>query len=141
MPPGLLAQLVHPVPERVPVDAEPVGGLAPAAAGVEQRSQRLQQPGVRGGGTEDAGDERLECSSGEAQEQLERAEILIRRDGAGDRVECGPRLEQAATEACAGCGAADSYPGAWCGVDHVTGDRERVLLEIGRDEERRAVAP
>ena len=42
VPSGLLAELLHAVPERVPVDAEPVGRLAPAATAVEQGRQRLE---------------------------------------------------------------------------------------------------
>ena len=46
------------------MDAEPVGGLAPAAAGVEQRRERLEQPRVVGSGAENAGDECLQGGPG-----------------------------------------------------------------------------
>ena len=125
----LLAQLVHPVTERVAVDAEAVGGLAPAAAAVEQRRERLEQPGVRRGRAEHARDERLERRSRKAEQQLERAEIVVGGNGAGDRIERGARLQQAATEAGARAWPADADPGAGRGVDELAGDCERVLFE------------
>ena len=43
MAPGLLLEALHAVAERVPVDAQPVGRLAPAAPRVEQGAQRVHE--------------------------------------------------------------------------------------------------
>ena len=94
-----------------------------------------------GRGAEHACDERLQGGAGQAQQQLERAEILIGRDRAGDRVERGARLEQAAAEAGSRRGTADADPRPRRGLDELPGDRERVLLQVGRDEEGGSIAP
>ena len=140
MAPGLLAQLVHPVAERVPVDAEPVRGVAPAAAAVEQRRERLEQPRIRGRGAEHACDERLQGGARQAQQQLEGAEILVRGDRPGDGVERGARLEQAAAEAGSRRGTADTDPDSGCRLDELTRQRQGVVLPVGRDEECRPIA-
>src|SRR5918996_191548 len=108
MPPGLLAQSVHAVAERMPVDAEPRGRVAPAAAGVEQGGQGVQQAGARGRGTENAVDERLERGVRQAEKKLERSEVAVGRDFPARRVEGRPRLEQAPPERAAARRTADA---------------------------------
>src|SRR5829696_9698021 len=95
---GHLAQAVHPVPKGVPVDAEALGRLAPAAAGVEQPGERVEQPRVSRRRAEDAVDEGLERSIVEIEQQLERAEVTVGRDAAVRRVQRRAGLQQAATE-------------------------------------------
>ena len=140
VPAGLLAQLLHAVPERVPVHPEPVGRLAPAATAVEQSRQRLEEPGVGGGRSEDAGDERLERSARQAQQQLERAEVVVGRDRAGDGVERRARLEQAAAESRPRRRPADSDADPRRRFDELARQRKCVVLLVGRDEERRSVS-
>ena len=77
---------------------------------------------------------------GQAEQELERAEVVVGGDRAGDRVERGAGLQQAAAETRAGARPADADASAGRGVDELPGDREGVLLEPGRDEERRPVA-
>src|SRR6185436_20926847 len=96
---GLFAQAVHPVAKGVAVDAELVGGVAPAAAGVEQGGEGLDKPGVRRGRAEHAIDEGLERRVGKAEQKLERAEVLVGADLAGPGVERRTRLEEAPAEA------------------------------------------
>ena len=77
------------------MNAEMLGRLAPAAAGVEERGEGLDEPGIVCGLPENAIDERVEGGIGQVEEQLERAEIVV--GGYRERrcVERRPRLEEA----------------------------------------------
>src|ERR671924_26006 len=75
---GQLSEPVHPVAERVSVDTEPLGRLAPATAGVEQPAQRLEQSVALDRTAEHSGDERLERACRQCEQQLERAQVAIR---------------------------------------------------------------
>ncbi len=133
----LLAQGVHPVAQRVPVDAEPVGRLAPAATRVEQGRERLEQPGAARRRPEHAVHERLERRARQREEQLERAEVMVGGDGPRDGVERRARLEQAAAETPPGRGAADADPCSGRRIDDGLRGRESVLLGLGADEDGR----
>ena len=137
---GLLAQAVHPVAKGVAVDAELVGGVAPAAAGVEQGGEGLDQPGVRRGRAEHAVDEGLERRVGKAEQKLEGAEVLVGGDLAGPGVERRARLEEAPAEATPLGRAAHADPRHRLRLDDAAGEAHDVLLAVGADEEGRAVA-
>src|SRR5579884_2494861 len=136
-----LAQALHPVAERVAVDAEPLGGVAPAAAGLEQRRERLDEPRPPERGAEHSLDERLERGRRKPEQELERAEVAVRRDGAFARLERGARLEQRASEP-GGDGRAPD-PEARLGQrrGELVREREDRLFVLGGDEERRPVTP
>ena len=77
---GLLAELFHPVAQRVPVDTEAFGRLRPAAAGVQEGREGLEQPEVVGRIAEHAVDVCLERGAGQAEQKLERAEVAVGGD-------------------------------------------------------------
>src|SRR3990172_7074128 len=137
---GLLAQTVHAVAQRVAVHAEALRRIAPAAAALEERRQRLDEPAVLRSRAEDAVDERLEGCVGEREKELERSKVLIRGDRARDCVERGARLQEAPAERAAERRAADADAGVRLGLDDLVREREHLLLAAGLDEEGGAVA-
>src|SRR4051812_6543224 len=137
---GLLPQPVHPIAKGVAVDAELVGGVATAAAGIEQGGEGLDQPDVRGGRPEHSVDEGLERGVWKTEQKLEGAEVLVGGDLAGPGVERRARLEKASAEAAPLGRAADADPRHWLRLDDTAGQSHDVLLAVGADEESRAIA-
>jgi hypothetical protein len=125
----------------VPVHAELIRRLAPAAPGVEECAQRRDQRDVLCRGTEHAIDEGLEGGVGEGEEQLERPQVAVGGDVAVCGVERGSRLDEAAAEAAPAGRAADGHPRKRLGLSHAAGEGEQLALSSGPYEERGAVAP
>jgi hypothetical protein len=136
---GLLTQPVHAVTKRVTVDTELVSRLAPAAAGIEERGQGLDERGVLRSIAEDAVNESLEGCVGQAEQELEGPEISIRGDVFVRGVERSSGLDEAAAERAPSCRAADGHAGKWFRLRDPAGERERLSFAPRADEERRTV--
>ena len=80
------------------MDAEPVGGLAPAAARLEQGGKRVGEPRIRRRRAQHAVDERLERRVRKREQELEQTAGLVRGDGRRGRVDRGAGLDERAAE-------------------------------------------